>query len=182
MRVRFTVCLTVPLLLGMALLGHAQDPPALGVPVPALGAGPWVFDTAEQHRVQVTVVTKGLSHPWAIAFLPDGRMLVTERDGRLRIVRDGVLDPNAVSGVPEVRTDGNGGLMDVAVHPRFADNRLIYLTYTKHAKDGMGAPALARGRLEDNALTNVEELLVTEAFEGNSGLNGRVAIGRDGKV
>ena len=100
----------------------------------------------------------------------------------MRIVRDGVLDPNDITGVPEVRTDGNGGLMDVAVHPQFGDNRLIYLTYTKYAEDGLGSPALARGRLENNSLTDVRDLLVTEALDGNSGLNDRVAIGRDGKV
>jgi aldose sugar dehydrogenase len=182
MRVRSSVYWAVPLVLGMVMLGHAQEPPPLGVPVPPLGAGPWIFDTAEQHKVRVSVVASGLSHPWAIAFLPRGDLLVTERAGRLRIVRDGVLDPNDIAGVPEVRTDGNGGLMDVAVHPRFGDNRLIYLTYTKHAEDGRGSPALARGRLENNSLTDVRDLLVTEAFDGNSGLNGRVAIGRDGKV
>jgi|TARA_B100002003_G_scaffold248112_1_gene281156 glucose/arabinose dehydrogenase len=170
------------LVLGMVALGHAQEPPSLGVPAPPLGAGPWVFDTAEQHKIRISVVARGLEHPWAIAFLPDGGMLVTERAGRLRVVRDGVLDPKPISGVPEVRTDGNGGLMDVAVHPRFADNRLIYLTYTKRAGDGRGSPALARGRLEDGTLTDVRDLMVTEAYDGNSGLNGRVAIGRDGKV
>ena len=127
-------------------------------------------------------MTKGLSHPWALAFLPDGDILVTERPGRLRIVRRGVLDPHAISGVPQVRTDGNGGLMDVALHPRFADNHFVYLTYTKSVGNGMGAPALARGRLEAGALTDVRDLLVTDAYEGNSGLNGRVVFGRDGKV
>jgi len=109
-------------------------------------------------------------------------MLVTERPGRLRIVSNGVLDPQAISGVPTVRTDGNGGLMDVALHPQFSDNRLVYLTYTKPVGGGKGAPALARGRLEAGALTDVRDLLVTEAYEGNSGLNGRVVFGRDGKV
>jgi len=150
--------------------------------VPPLGSGPWVFDTAEQHKIRVNVVTKGLSHPWALAFFPDGDMLVTERPGRLRIVRRGALDPQPISGVPQVRTDGNGGLMDVALHPRFADNQFVYLTYTKPVGNGMGAPALARGRLVGSALTDVRDLLVTEAYEGNSGLNGRVAFGRDGKV
>src|SRR5262249_43151303 len=140
------------------------------------------FDTAEQHKIRVSVVTKGLSHPWAIAFMPDGGMLVTERPGRLRIVRNGVLEPQAISGVPQVRTDGNGGLMDVALHPPFADNRLVYLPYTKPVGNGRGAPALARGRLEGGALTDVRDLLVTDAFDGNSGLNGRVVFGRDGTV
>ena len=163
-------------------LSHAQDQPPIGVPVPPLGSGPWVFDTAEQHKIRVTVVTTGLSHPWAIAFLPGGGMLLTERPGRLRIVRDGMLDPVAIPGMPRVRTDGNGGLMDVALHPQFTENGLVYLTYTKPVGDGKGAPALARGKLEAGALVDVRDLLVTEAFEGNSGLNGRVTFGLDGKV
>jgi glucose/arabinose dehydrogenase len=165
----------------LLVVGHA-DGQSIGVPVPPLGAGPWVFDTAEQHKIRVSVVTRGLSQPWAIAFLPDGGMLVTERPGRLRVVRDGVLDPHAIAGVPEVRTDGNGGLMDVALHPNFSENGLVYLTYTKPVENGWGAPALAVGRLEAGALTEVRDLVVTEAYEGNSGLNGRVAFGRDGKV
>jgi glucose/arabinose dehydrogenase len=165
----------------MAALAHAQ-PPRIGVPVPPLGDGPWVVDTAEQHRIRVSVVTKGLSHPWAIAFLPNSDMLITERAGRLRVVRDGVLDPRAISGVPAARTDGNGGLMDVALHPEFEENRLVYLTYTKPVENGMGAPALARGRLEGHALVGVEDVFVPDFYAGNSGLNGRVVFGRDGKV
>ncbi len=181
MNVRPTCWYVAPVLLCMLGLGYAQPPP-VGVPVPALGAGPWVFDAAEEQKIRVSVVAKGLSHPWAIAFLPDGGLLVTERSGRLRIVRDGELDPQSISGVPHVRTDGNGGLMDVALHPQFADNRLVYLTYTKSVGNGRGAPALARGRLEGGALSDVRDLLVTDAGEGNSGLNGRVVFGRDGKL
>ena len=183
MRVRDSICLVALVLFCVATNSHAQEQSSpIGVPVPSLGAGPWVFDTAEQHKIRVSVVTKGLSHPWALAFLPGGEMLVTERPGRLRIIRGGVLDPQPIVGVPQVRTDGNGGLMDIAVHPRFADNQFVYLTYTKPVGNGMGAPALARGTLEGGALTDVRDLIVTEGYEGNSGLNGRVAIGRDGKV
>ena len=167
-------------LVGVAAVGHAQQAP-LGIPTPPLGPGPWVFDTAEQHRIRVSVVAR-LSHPWAIAFLPDGGMLITERPGRLRLVREGVLDPQPISGVPPVRTDGNGGLMDIALHPQFAANGLVYLTYTKPVGNGRGAPALARGRLQNGSLADVKDLLVTEAYDGNSGLNGRVTFGRDGKI
>jgi glucose/arabinose dehydrogenase len=167
-------------LAGIAAVSHAQQAP-LGIPVPPLGPGPWVFDTAEQHRIRVGIVAR-LSHPWAMAFLPDGGMLVTERPGRLRVVRDGVLDPQPLAGVPEVRTDGNGGLMDIALHPQFAANGLLYLTYTKPVGNGRGAPALARGRLQNGSLVDVKDLLVTEAYDGNSGLNGRVVFGRDGKI
>ena len=166
----------------MSPVGQAEQQPEIGVPVPPLSDGPWIFDTAEQHKIRVSVVAKGLSHPWAITFLPNNDMLVTERAGRLRLVRDGMLDPQEISGVPTVRTDGNGGLMDVAVHPQFDENRLVYLTYTKPVGGGKGAPALARGRLEAGTLVDVRDLIVTEAYEGNSGLNGRVVFGRDGKV
>jgi glucose/arabinose dehydrogenase len=171
----------VALLLATVTLGHAAQPP-VGVPVPPLGAGPWVIDTAEQHKIRLSVVTRGLSHPWAIAFLPDNTMLITERAGRLRYVRNGVLDPQPISGLPAIRTDGNGGLMDIALHPQFASNRLVYFTYTKPVGNGMGAPSLARGRLEGHALVDVKDLLVPDHYAGNSGLNGRVAFGRDGKV
>ncbi len=182
MKIRRSLPLAAPLLLCLFTVVHAQEEQPIGVPVPPLGDGPWVLDTAEQHQIRVSVVTRGLEHPWAIAFLPDGGMLITERPGRLRLVRDGVLDPQPISGVPDVRTDGNGGLMDVAIHPEFAENGLVYLTYTKRANDGRGSPTLARGRLEGHALHDVADLVVTQPFHGNSGLNGRVAFGGDGKI
>jgi len=181
MRVSHSVRWTAALPLILVALSHAQQPP-IGVPVPPLGNGPWVVDTAEQHRIRISVVTKGLSHPWAIAFLPNSDMLITERAGRLRVVRNGVLDPQPISGLPAIRTDGNGGLMDVALHPQFERNRLVYFTYTKPVDNGMGTPALARGRLQGHALVDVKDLIVPDTYAGNSGLNGRVAFGRDGKV
>ena len=182
MEIRRSVLAAAPLLLCLLAAAHAQEEEPLGVPTPPLGDGPWVLDTAEQHKIRVSVVVRGLSHPWAVAFLPDGGMLVTERDGRLRVVRGDALDPRPVAGVPQVSTDGDGGLMDVALHPEFADNGLVYLTYTKGHDDDGTSPALARGRLEGGALHAVEDLVVTEPFRRNSELNGRVAFGRDGKV
>ena len=169
------------LVLLAAIAAPAQDQP-LGVPVPALGAGPYVFDTAEQHKIRVVVVTKALEHPWSLAFLPDGSMLVTERPGRLRMFRDGVLDPKPIGGVPEVRTKGNGGLMDVALHPQFAANHLDYFTYTKPVENDKGAPTVARGKLENGALKDVRDILVTDAYEGTGGLSARIAFGRDGML
>ena len=160
---------------------YAQQPEP-GVPIPPLGAGPYIFDTAEQHKIRVVVVARGLSHPWSLAFVPDGAMLIAERPGQLRLVRNGTLDPAPVAGVPAVRTDGNGGLMDVALHPRFAENHLVYFTYTKPVENGKGTPALARGRLDGNTLSEVKDLVVPDAYEGNGGLNGRVVFGRDGMV
>ena len=170
------------MVVSMLAVGHARQGPDIGLPVPPLGVGPFEFDTAEKHKIRVSVVTKGLSHPWSLVFLPDGSMLVTERPGRLRVIRNGVLDPTPISGVPRVRTDGNGGLMDIALHPRFAENRLVYFTYTKPVDNGKGTPTLARGRLERGGLAEVRDLLVPDAFDGNSGLNGRVVFGRDGMV
>ncbi|MED5529739.1 MAG: PQQ-dependent sugar dehydrogenase, partial [Pseudomonadota bacterium] len=178
--IRF-IRVTSLMLLGLLVFGQTNGQ-SIGIPVQPMEEGPWIFDTAEQHKIRVSVVARGLSHPWAIAFLPDSGMLVTERPGRVRVIRDDILDPHSISGVPEVRTDGNGGLMDIAVHPNFSENGLVYLTYTKPVENGWGAPALARGRLVDGALTDVRDLVVTEAYEGNSGLNGRVAFGSDGKV
>src|SRR5205814_3484573 len=102
----------------MAVAVFAQQqpqPPRPGISVPPLGDGPFVFDTGEQHKIRIVVVTKGLSHPWSLAFLPDGNMLITERAGRLRIVRNGTLDPNPVAGVPAVRAQSLAGLMDLAL-------------------------------------------------------------------
>jgi glucose/arabinose dehydrogenase len=179
MRSARLLSLALLLFLTSPAVASAQD---IGVPVPPLGAGPWVIDTAEQHKIRMSVVARGLSHPWALAFLPHGDMLITERDGRLRSLNVGKLDPTPISGLPEIRTDGNGGLMDVAVHPDFENNGLLYFTYTKPAGGGRGSPALARARLDGHRLVELRDLVVTDAYDGNSGLNGRVAFGADGKV
>src|SRR3954464_15666663 len=112
-------------------------PPPINWPSPALPDGPIVLDTAIQHQLQL-VVTKGLNQPWSMAFLPDGSILVTERPGRLRIVRNGVLDPNPVAGLPQVQAAGLAGLMDIALHPQFAENKLVYFTYHKPQVPGPG--------------------------------------------
>ncbi|MFN8902561.1 MAG: PQQ-dependent sugar dehydrogenase, partial [Lysobacteraceae bacterium] len=87
----------------------------------------WRVDPSRARR---EVWIEGLEHPWGLAFLPDGSALVTERPGRLRVIRDGMLQPEPVAGVPAVFAQNQGGLLDVALHPGFADNRLVYLTYS----------------------------------------------------
>jgi glucose/arabinose dehydrogenase len=140
-------------------------------------------DTAEAHNLRLVVLARGLSHPWAIAFLPDGRMLVTERPGRLRVFANGKLDPTPISGVPAVRAAGLGGLEDIALHPRFADNHLVYFTYIKPVDKERGTPALARGRLEGSGLIDVKDLLVTDPGPvGSSAVNSRIVFGRDGHL
>ena len=102
----------------------------------------------EEHRVRIVTVASGLAHPWSLAFLPDGRMLVTERPGRLRVLaKDGSLDPKPVVGLPRIDAQGQGGLLDVAVHPDFGQNGWIYWTYAQRDADGMNGTELARGRL-----------------------------------
>jgi len=159
---------------------RAPQPPPIGVPHVDLGAGPFVFDTAEQHKIRVVVVTKGLSHPWSLAFLPDGNLLITERSGRLRMVRDGVLDPQPLAGVPKVHAVRNAGLFDIALHPKFADNHLLYFTYSKPGENNEQATTLARGRLDRAGLTDVHDLF---SGEWTSVLGGsRIVFGRDGTI
>ena len=161
----------------------AQRWQPIGVPRQPIGDGPWTLDTAEQHKLRVSVVAKGLANPWSLAFLPDGSMLVTERPGRLRVIRDGVLDPTPISGVPAVKAQRLSGLMDVVLHPRFAENRLIYLTYSKPREDGMLATALARAKYDGKTLTEVKEIFVAEPWwNGAGGSASRVVFGRDGML
>jgi aldose sugar dehydrogenase len=91
-------------------------PPGINWPSPPLPDGPIILDTGIQYQIRLTV-TKGLAHPFSMAFLPDGAFLVTERPGRLRIVRNGVLDATPVAGLPQIRAQGLGGLLDLALHP-----------------------------------------------------------------
>jgi glucose/arabinose dehydrogenase len=124
-------------------------------------------------------LTKTLVHPWGLAFLPDGAMLVTERPGRLRIIRNGQLDPVPIAGVPPVHAVGLNGLMDVAVHPRFPDTRWVYLTYSKPMADNRSTAALARGRLDGASLKDVQEIFVAQP---NASGTTRIAFARDGTL
>jgi glucose/arabinose dehydrogenase len=119
--------------------------------------------SSEEHRFRVATVASGLSNPWGIAFLPGGDMLVTERAGRLRLIRGGTLRAEPVAGVPEVVARGQGGLLDVELHPRFADNRLVYLTYSKPGPQG-ATTALARGRWDGTRLVDVRDIFVADAW------------------
>lgn len=102
----------------------------------------------QQHRVRVVTVTAGLAHPWSLAFLPDGRMLVTERPGRLRVItKDGKLDPQPVAGLPRVDPQGQGGLLDVALHPDYAKTGWVYWAYAQRDDAGLNGTEVARGKL-----------------------------------
>ena len=102
---------------------------------------------ADDYTYRVVTVADGLKDPWSITFLPNGDMLFTEKPGRLRIMRDGVLDPEPISGTPKVRYQGQGGLLDVVLHPDFESNNLLYLSFSKPNAAGEGTTAVVRGEL-----------------------------------
>lgn len=121
-----------------------------------------------------TKVLEGLENPWSMAWLPDGTMLITERSGRLRSVRDGKLDPTAIAGVPEVLATGQGGLLDISVHPRFSENRWIYLTYA-HGTPDSNRTRLARATFDGKALRDVRVIFeVSQAKSGGQHFGSRI--------
>lgn len=121
------------------------------------------------------VVLDGLEHPWSVVWLPNSDMLITERPGRLRWVRDGELQSDSVSGVPEVFADGQAGLLDVSIHPNFTENGFVYLTYAA-GNDDANRTTLARGVFSDGALTDVHSIFATNvAKTGNQHFGSRIA-------
>ena len=112
-------------------------------------------EAASNPDFQNVTVLDNLEHPWGLAWLPDGAMLITERPGRLRIARDGALDPTPIAGLPEVFAENQGGLMDVAVHPRFLENQWIYLTYS-HGTNDANRTRIARATFDGSALSDVQ--------------------------
>jgi glucose/arabinose dehydrogenase len=161
-------------------IAHAATLVSVALGLTPFPAGAQTFKTQE-HAVRVVKLVEGLEHPWGLAFLPDGRMLVTERAGRLRIVgKDGKLVPQAVAGLPAVAIHGQGGLLDVALHPRFAENSLVYLSYAGRGESGVGTE-VARGRLTGNRLENVQ-VLFRQQPKGATGrhFGSRLVFDREG--
>jgi glucose/arabinose dehydrogenase len=176
----------------------AQQPPNIGIAPLTLTESAYVFDTAEQHKIRVTVVAKGLVHPFSVAVLPSGDALVSERGLQLRVVHNATgangaaasLDPKPIGGIPPLEPAyRNGGLHDVVLHPQFAQNKLVYFTFNK---PGNPPPAdakppirhesrvsLMRGKLNGSELTKVEELFVGES---GSTSGSRIAFGKDGML
>lgn len=166
---------------GGAPQGARQGGPFPRLQPLAVPDAPRELDTVQQ-RIRVVPFVKGLAAPWSMAFLPDGDLLVTEKVGRLRIVRDGVLDPQPIAGVPPVRAMGQGGLLEVSLHPRFADNQYLYLTYSKSGLQG-NTTALARGRFDGKALIDVQDIFVADAWSmGAAHFGSRITWGRDGTL
>jgi glucose/arabinose dehydrogenase len=158
-----------PALLAVAAAGACQDKPQVA--------------PSGETKVEVTTVAKGLEHPWALAFLPDGRMLVTERPGRLRYVtREGAVS-EPVAGVPAVHAQGQGGLLDVALDPAFAENSVIYLSFAEPGADGTNGTAVARARLEGGQLADLRVIFSQQPkFKSNHHFGSRLVFARDGSL
>ena len=160
----------------------------IGIPAMDLAETPYIFDTAEQHGIEVSVIARDFERPFSMAFLPNGDLLVSERGRELRIIHeatgpDPVLDPEPVMGMPQLDPFyRNGGLNDLALHPHFEENQWLYFTYNKPNPDSeepSSAVTLMRGRLDNGRLVEVKELFAGE-FAGTSG--SRLAFAPDGTI
>jgi glucose/arabinose dehydrogenase len=181
----FVFTLLFSLLLTLVAAAQQNVPFANGIPVapelpvPPVPTDPRVYRTAEGLDIRVTVVARGLVNPYSIAFLPDNVMLISEKDGRLRVVRNGVLDPLAADGIPKVAANRRSGLNDLALHPDFVRNRYVYFTYHKPMPGDRNVMALARGRWDGKALQDVKDLFLTQP---DSGDRSRMVFGPDGTI
>ena len=149
---------------------------------PQLPPLPLTFE-ASDYTIRIDAVATGLANPWSIAFLPDGDMLVTERAGRLRIIRDGELDPEPITGTPQVHNTILGGLLEVLPHPQFERNSTIYLSYSKAMDEQNSTTAIARARLRGNALEGLEDIFVASTRSRSpTNFGGRMVFGPDGML
>jgi glucose/arabinose dehydrogenase len=179
-----------------AFPGFAQQPPNIGIAPVLLTESSYTFDTAEQHKIRVVVVAKGLKHPFSLALLPSGDALVSERGGPMRLVHNVCgagpsLDPEPIAGLPVLAPAyRGGGLHEIVLHPQFAKSQLVYFTFNEPGKPGdptakppvqpQSILAVFRARLTGHALTHVERIFSA----GESGYSGgsRLAFGRDGSL
>ncbi|HEY9549574.1 MAG TPA: PQQ-dependent sugar dehydrogenase, partial [Kiloniellaceae bacterium] len=157
----------------LALVALAQAPAA---------AADEAVERSEQQDFRIETLAGGLDHPWSLAFLPDGGLLITERAGRLRLFKDGGLLEEPITSVPEVSARGQGGLFDVVLHPDFGENGYVYLAYAG-AAEGEAGTEVARGRFDGAALEKLEVIFRAQPkTPGTAHYGGRLAFGRDGKL
>ena len=154
----------------------------LAIPCQSVAApptSPTVLSSAT-HSIRTHTVTAGLEHPWSMAFLPDGRLLVTERPGRLRIIKDGALLAQAVAGLPPIEARGQGGLLDIALHPHFAENGWVYFSYTARGTGGVGTEVF-RARLDGDRLIDGRVIFrMLPKLEGGRHFGSRLLFDRAG--
>lgn len=135
----------------------------------------------DEHSIRIVTIAEGLDHPWGLAFLPNGDILVTERPGRVRIIHNGVLQSTWIFGAPHPVVHDQAGLMDIALHPDFAENGLVYLTYSKQGQGD--SPALFRARLDDGRFVDGQDIFVANAWSDSGGNTGsRIVFGKDGMI
>ncbi|MDG5765872.1 PQQ-dependent sugar dehydrogenase [Balneolales bacterium ANBcel1] len=140
----------------------------------------WVV-SSQYTDIRLTKIAGGLEHPWSLAFLPDGRMLVTERPGRLNILDNGEI--TSVDGLPDIHARGQGGLMEVSLHPDYESNGWIYLTYSRPNDQGQTATALARARLDGNNLIDSEDIFIQNRYsQPGRHYGSKLAWDHDGKL
>jgi glucose/arabinose dehydrogenase len=163
------ICAVLAGLLLCSVTNHAQQ---------AAPAGASQILDVPGGKIRVVTVAAGLFHPWSLAFLPDGSVLVAERDGKLRIIRNGVLAPEPVWTSPTPRGQAADSLHGLAVHPLFAQNRLVYVSYPKNGPKG-NTLAISRGRLQGSTLTEVADIFVADAWETSGNLAGHMMFGPD---
>lgn len=180
--------MTKAFIIGLALSSCAspvtvfQETAPLEAASEDVGAAPSSSVLTQASTPQAVTVVESLEHPWGLDWLPDGTLLVTERPGRLRMIKDGVLDPTPVSGLPEVFARGQGGLMDISIHPRFAENRWVYFTYAD-GTDSTNRTQVARARFNDSTLTDWQVIFeVNRTKEGTQHFGSRLLWMPDGTL
>jgi aldose sugar dehydrogenase len=182
---RVLVFLLAAVFPGQYALAQQSVPFRDGIPVPPeltvppVPTEPKTYETAEGMDIRVVVVARNLTHPYSIAFLPDGVILVTEKAGRLRVIRDGVLQPDPAPGMPAVKENTRSGLNDIALHPDFAENGYVYFTYHKPLPNDQSAMAIARGRWDGSGLDGTEDMFIGDTGAGD---RSRLVFGRDGTI
>lgn len=138
---------------------------------------------ASRHELKVITVTEGLDHPWGMAFLPDGRILVTERTGKLRTIVEGKLRPEPVAGLPPIEEVGQGGLLGIALHPDYANNRWVYLSYAEKDPNADGhRTAVARFKDQGDRFTDMQVVFRGDTVRSRHHFGSRIVFGSDGKM
>lgn len=177
---------------GITIAACSAAPPNTAAVAP--NVAPTAAPTAEASPLQAVspsstargfkqaTVAEGLERPWGMAWLPDGSMLISEKAGRLRLLKNGVLEPTPISGVPSVMSSGQGGLMDVSIHPRFAENRFVYLTYASGTADA-NRTRIARARFDGKALQDLRVIFeVSQVKSGTQHFGSRILWLPDGTM
>jgi glucose/arabinose dehydrogenase len=177
---------------GITIAACSAAPPNTAAVAP--NVAPTAAPTAEASPLQAVspsstargfkqaTVAEGLERPWGMAWLPDGSMLISEKAGRLRLLKNGVLEPTPIAGVPSVMSSGQGGLMDVSIHPRFAENRFVYLTYASGTADA-NRTRIARARFDGKALQDLRVIFeVSQVKSGTQHFGSRILWLPDGTM